>query len=159
MRIRFDFWVVVGALILLFIVFKDRVMSVVGNFVVRGMRNNNPFNLRNSPKYKWKGQIGVDDKEFCVFDTLENGVRAGVRNLQNGYFSKGLTIRQILEKYAPSFENDTENYIRHVIKYNPDFSEDFIPITDEHKLSGCRGIVRMDVGYDAVGDEMIKRYL
>ena len=158
MRIRSDFWVVVGALILLFIVFKDRVMSVVEiSWCVVCVTTT--IYLRNSPKYKWKGQIGVDDKEFCVFDTLENGVRQEVRNLQNGYFSKGLTIRRILEKYAPSFENDTENYIRHVIKYNPDFSEDFIPITDEHKLSVCRGIVRMEVGYDAVGDEMIKRYL
>ena len=148
---RFN-WVIVGLVAFFFMVYRDNIMSSVGSVLVRGMRNNNPFNVRNSSNFQWKGQIGVDDKGFCVFGSLSDGVRAGVKNLVNGYFSKGLNIRQIIERYAPSHENNTENYISHVVRFGYFPDEYYVPFTDDDRLAVCRAIVKMEVGF--INDEI-----
>lgn len=33
----------------------------------RGVRNNNPGNIRLSSQFKWTGQVQGTDKDFCVF--------------------------------------------------------------------------------------------
>lgn len=43
---------------------------------------NNPFSIRHSPANAWQGQTGQKNG-FCVFDTPENGIRAGVKLLFN----------------------------------------------------------------------------
>jgi len=83
------------------------------------IKNNNPGNLR--PVYdkrgkivKWKGQIGVKNG-FCVFDTLENGIRAMGRNLQDYDKIYGRnTLVEIIERWAPYNENNTRGYIARV---------------------------------------------
>jgi hypothetical protein len=42
----------------------------------RPQRNNNPGDLRACSGFTWVGQIGIDEKGFCIFDTIENGWRA-----------------------------------------------------------------------------------
>lgn len=73
----------------------------------RPTRNNNPLNIRTT-NIKWQGQIGTDAPEggFCVFDTLENGLRAVFKNLrtyEKSYNRK--TLREKLSKWAPATEN------------------------------------------------------
>lgn len=78
----------------------------------RGIRNHNPMNLRYVPSINWDGQIGPDDAEYARFDTVEYGIRAGVKNLINGYFNRGINTPQtIIARYAPSHENPTDSYI------------------------------------------------
>jgi hypothetical protein len=74
--------------------------------VPRGIKNNNPGNLRASDSFTWQGQIGVDDKGFCVFDTSINGIRALIINAfrlqeqgDNTLYSFGLT-------WAPPADNN-----------------------------------------------------
>ena len=43
---------------------------------------NNPANIRFNKKNNWLGQIGSDNG-FCVFDTLEHGLRALIVLLRN----------------------------------------------------------------------------
>lgn len=77
----------------------------------RGIRNNNPFNIKKSNN-KWLGKIKGDDKVFETFDTLEHGYRAGLRILVTYYTKYKLhTYRQILNKFAPSSENNLDNYL------------------------------------------------
>ena len=100
----------------------------------RGIRNNNPLNIRRSVD-KWQGQINPSgngnvngngnnsspkgDAEFVQFYTMEYGWRAAFVILCRTYYGKyGLkTIRDIVSRWAPAKENNTEAYIRHVSDY------------------------------------------
>ena len=96
----------------------------------RGIRNNNPLNIRLS-KDKWQGQINANvnvngnnsspkgDAEFVQFYSMEYGWRAAFVILCRTYYGKyGLkTIRDIVSRWAPAKENNTEAYIRHVSDY------------------------------------------
>ncbi|WJJ60348.1 peptidoglycan lytic exotransglycosylase [Salmonella phage ST17] len=79
----------------------------------RGIRNNNPGNIRVS-KDQWEGMTG-DDGAFVTFDSPESGVRALGKNLlsygRQGYDS----IEKIINRWAPPNENDTQAYIDSVV--------------------------------------------
>ncbi|UTI75177.1 peptidoglycan lytic exotransglycosylase [Escherichia phage 6925] len=79
----------------------------------RGIRNNNPGNIRVS-KDQWEGMTG-DDGAFVIFDSPESGVRALGKNLlsygRQGYDS----IEKIINRWAPPNENDTKAYIDSVV--------------------------------------------
>jgi hypothetical protein len=75
---------------------------------VRGIRNNNPGNLR--PGDNWQGMAGVSDN-FIVFKNIEYGIRALATDVSNKFFSGLNTVRKIIDKYAPPSENNTAAYI------------------------------------------------
>lgn len=78
-----------------------------------GYVNNNPLNIRFSPMNTWKGQIG-SYRGFCKFSDMKYGCRAALTLLCN-YHRKGYdTIREIISRWAPASENDTEAYINYV---------------------------------------------
>ena len=82
----------------------------------RGIRNNNPLNIRRS-KDQWKGlKAQQNDAAFCQFETLDYGWRAAFYLLTRTYYHKYrlYTIRKIIEKWAPPYENKTEAYIQNV---------------------------------------------
>jgi hypothetical protein len=83
--------------------------------LTRGIRNNNPGNLRRSND-PWQGLAKEQtDKEFFVFNGPIYGIRALARTLINYQDKHGLrTIRQIIERWAPPNENDTAAYVRAV---------------------------------------------
>jgi hypothetical protein len=96
----------------------------------RGIRNNNPLNIRLS-KERWQGQIAPSlsgraggEASFCQFQTMQYGYRAAFKLLKT-YMGKYRchTIRQIIHKWAPPRENDTNAYVKRVAgisKLNPD---------------------------------------
>ena len=60
----------------------------------------------------------MDDAGFCVFDTPENGIRAGARTLISYQSKHGLrTLRGMIERWAPATENDTDAYLDHVCQF------------------------------------------
>ena len=84
--------------------------------IPRGIRNNNPLNIRRS-KDKWKGMRAVQsDAQFCQFESLEWGWRAAFWLLTRTYYHKYrlFTIRAIVTKWAPAIENNTQAYIANV---------------------------------------------
>jgi asparagine N-glycosylation enzyme membrane subunit Stt3 len=86
----------------------------MGSDQTRGIRNNNPFNIRDS-KTVWKGETTADlDKSFEEFESMIYGIRAGIRNARTHYGRGINTIRKLIATWAPSNENDTENYIKYV---------------------------------------------
>lgn len=84
------------------------------NILPRGLRNNNAGNIRLS-KTRYLGEVvPSSDNAFKQFKTMAWGYRA-VFVLLDSYFRKGLvTLRQMISRYAPPNENDTESYIRNV---------------------------------------------
>lgn len=79
---------------------------------------NNPMNIRHSQFNHWKGQVGVTRRGFCIFDTPDNGIRAGIKILRTYIKVYNLVYpRQILQRYAPSFENDVEAYLHYVVSF------------------------------------------
>ena len=85
--------------------------------IPRGLRNNNPLNIRHSAD-RFQGEIAGTDKSFKTFVSLPYGYRAAFVILGT-YLSQGRnTIEKIISRWAPSAENDTESYIAQVEKYS-----------------------------------------
>lgn len=84
--------------------------------VPRGIRNNNPLNIRKGNN--WKGERKVQtDKAFEEFETLQFGLRAGLKLIRNqisgfnGSRPKFNTIGKLIKVWAPPSENQTLRYI------------------------------------------------
>lgn len=84
----------------------------------RGIRNNNPGNIRNSDRVEWQGEVplhGKNDGAFEEFEKMAYGVRAMMKLLLNYQKKYKLnTIASIIERYAPHFENNTSGYVSRV---------------------------------------------
>lgn len=80
----------------------------------RGIRNNNPGNIRKSSD-NWQGQTGADSAGYIVFSGPVYGVRALYKVLLTYRNKYGLnTVQGIINRWAPTSENDTGSYINHV---------------------------------------------
>lgn len=81
----------------------------------RGLRNNNPGNIRKSGD-PWLGLAAEQpDHEFFTFTEPQFGIRALAKVLMNYRRLYGLnTIDAIIRRWAPPSENDTDAYIRAV---------------------------------------------
>ena len=90
------------------------------NQAARGLRNNNPLNIKEGPDggAEWEGEHELDlDPTFEEFITPVHGIRAGARILRTYAVKYGLdTIAGIIARWAPTSENDTQNYINFVAK-------------------------------------------
>lgn len=81
----------------------------------RGIRNNNPGNIRGRDTYVWHGQTGVDPDNFCIFRGPVWGIRAMCILLDNYYYEHGLqTIRAMINRWAPPSENVTSDYVNYM---------------------------------------------
>ena len=84
--------------------------------MTRGISLNNPMNIMHYDTIHWQGEIvPTSDPEgrLCQFDTMQNGLRAGIDNLKNKQEKHGLnTWNEIIPVYAPPEENDTAAYIK-----------------------------------------------
>lgn len=83
----------------------------------RGIRNNNPGNIERTAT-TWQGMAVVQaDPRFIVFSEPFYGIRALARILRTYRQNHGLTtVRGIINRWAPSFENDTDAYVRHAAR-------------------------------------------
>ena len=116
--------------------------------IARGLRNNNPGNIDYNPRNDWQGQLPPDpaiEKRFARFDSPENGIRALAKLLINyrgkdgmpGIGLKGIdTVRETINRWAPSVENDTEAYIKAVSVAAGVLSNEQIDIRDRRILLG-----------------------
>ena len=91
----------------------------------RGLRNNNPLNIRKNRKTTWMGQSEKqEDRAFVQFTTMAYGYRAAFKTLQNYRVLYDLmTLRQFIQRWAPPMENHTDAYVGSVARetgINPD---------------------------------------
>jgi len=86
------------------------------NDIPRGIRNQNPGNIRHGETI-WQGQSQYqDDPAYVTFTDPIYGIRAIARILMT-YSKDGLnTVSQIIGRWAPSSENDTDAYVESVAK-------------------------------------------
>lgn len=86
--------------------------------VSRGIRNNNPGNIRISTANNWIGKIEPNkkkDSSFEEFKSMPYGVRAMMKLLQKYQRDYKLnTVKELITKWAPEKENNTAGYIASV---------------------------------------------
>lgn len=118
----------------------------------RAERNNNPGNLN------FAGQAGAtleggSGARFAKFGSTAEGVSALARQLQR-YGERGLdTISKIINKYAPSSENNTQAYIDALSKRLGVSGDQKLDLNDAGTLSGLiKGISRHESGKDYLSD-------
>lgn len=87
----------------------------------RPNRNNNPGNITHgdfTKRYGAKLEIIPEGyrsvPRFAAFPDAATGWRA-MEDLLRGPSYRGLTVRQMLTRWAPPSENDTEEYIRYIV--------------------------------------------
>lgn len=127
----------------------------------RGIRNNNPLNIRRNST-KWQGLCPVqEDNSFFQFRTMAYGYRAAIKTIHT-YFNKyGLkTIRRIINRWAPPCENDTEIYIK-VVSTRSGISPDAeINIYDQQQMIAIVSAMSyMENGVEPVEEDVYMGYL
>lgn len=81
----------------------------------RGIRNNNPMNIRRGSQWIGLRQVQTDES-FCQFVSMTWGLRAGLYLLRKYVVRYGLTsVEEIISRWAPESDgNHTKHYIRRV---------------------------------------------
>ena len=95
------------------------------NVNTRGIRNNNPLNIRYVSKTKWLGAVKTkEDTEFEEFTDVHYGFRAAYITLMTYREKYNLnTINGIIHRFSPSNENNTVNIIKQ-LEYMTGFDKD-----------------------------------
>lgn len=79
----------------------------------RGERNCNPLNIKKT-SIKWQGKIEGSDPIFESFKDCYYGYRAAFICLYKHYRNGSNTVSLLINKWAPSSENQTCNYVEFV---------------------------------------------
>jgi hypothetical protein len=122
----------------------------------RGIRNNNPGNIRHGDK--WQGLSAEQtDSEFCVFSQPEYGIRALCRILRTYQRKYGLRdVHSIINRFAPPVENDTESYIKSVCLKLDVTPETLIDLEEKGiMLNLLKAIIRHENGEQPYSDEVL----
>jgi hypothetical protein len=82
----------------------------------RGIRNNNPGNIRYGAFAQRHGAVGQDKDGFAIFPSMAVGEAASQALLGIKLSSGKDTIRKVISSWAPASENKTEDYIAAVSK-------------------------------------------
>ena len=94
----------------------------------RGLRNCNPGNIEHTSRYNWRGEIyppeerdGHVETRFCQFKDHVHGIRALAKVLLTYYRKRRAadgsaidTVQEVVDRWAPPVENDTDAYAEHV---------------------------------------------
>lgn len=115
----------------------------------RGIRNNNPGNIdRGADKWQGLAPDQSSDPRFCVFTDPTWGIRALARVLISYQDKYGInTVTKIIQRWAPSVENDTQAYIRSVAAQVGVKPDDKINVhTYEHLEPIVQAIIRHENG-------------
>lgn len=137
----------------------------------RGVRNNNPGNIDYNPKNNWEGQIGLEtgisNPRFAKFKSPEYGIRAICKLIRNYRGKPGLpnvgvegidTVKEIITRWAPSNENNTDAYAAVVAKKLGVSPEVHIDMSnDKTMFILVKAIIHHENGYEPYDDNVILR--
>ena len=123
----------------------------------RGIRNNNPGNIRFDGT-AWQGlAMPPTDGAFCRFTDAKFGIRAMARVLTNYERRHGLnTVAGIISRWAPPNENDTASYIAAVCRVLYCKPDEPINI-QKNMVALIRVIIKHENGKDPYSDAEIKQ--
>jgi hypothetical protein len=85
-----------------------------------GIRNNNPLNMVFIAADPYNGQVGKDSNGYAIYDTWQNGVRAGGKNLTKFYNEGKVTTRELATAWSITGHPNYENYVAAQIGVSPD---------------------------------------
>lgn len=126
------------------------------NELPRGLRNNNPGNIRSNSDI-FQGEVSPSrDKEFKQFKSLAYGYRAVFKILSNYYRKYQLTtIREMIGRWAPENENNTAAYVSLVCSYSGIGPDDQISFDREQMIRIVAGMSRVENGKEADMSDVI----
>ncbi len=117
--------------------------------IPRGIRMNNAGNIERTND-KWHGMSAVQfDKRFITFDDPKWGIRAIIRIILSYNRANHAvdTVREIISKWAPAVENDTDAYVKHVSLIACVKPDEVLNLKDKRTLLGiAKGIVMHENG-------------
>ena len=122
---------------------------------VRGYRNKNPMNIRDTLTI-WKNEdLSNVDKSFEEFTCHSAGIRAGARVLMNYERLYGLnTVTGIISRYAPSSENHTIEYIESVCN-DLGVKPNTVIDVEGRILDLTKAVIKMELGSIPYSDDFI----
>ena len=123
----------------------------------RGIRNNNPGNIRKG-KSKWQGLSDEQlDIEFCTFKTPQHGIRALAIILKNYQRKYALNcIATIIPRYAPSSENNPKAYIDSVAEKTGFGAMQHLDLSKPEVMKPLvKAVIHHENGRNPYGDEII----
>lgn len=139
-------------------------------YKVRGLRNNNPGNIRYNPANDWKGQTGYDgsgekrsdgtiDWGMAKFKHHKWGIRAIGKTIDS-YKRRGvLSVEQIISTWAPAIENNVDAYIASV-RSKTGWPRGYVPVREEGDyLPLVKAIITHENGMNPYSDSEIKEAL
>lgn len=126
------------------------------NELPRGLRNNNPGNIRRNSDV-FQGEVNPSrDKEFKQFKHMAYGYRAVFKILSNYYRVYKLnTIRKMIGRWAPENENNTAAYVSLVSSYAGIGPDDLISFDREQMIRIVAGMSKVENGREAVMSDVI----
>lgn len=129
----------------------------------RGIRNNNPGNIRKSHE-PWRGLMPAHeqtDPAFFRFSSPEWGIRAiaVILRTYQGKYKLG-TVRALIKRWAPDVENDTEAYVQAVCTAVGVGPDEPIDLRDAGDMRGVvLAIIRHENGEQPYSMDVINRGL
>lgn len=127
----------------------------------RGIRNHNPGNIRRSSD-PWQGLAERQgDVEFFTFKSPIYGIRALARTLITYQDKHGLrTIRQIIGRWAPPVENNTNAYVRAVADATDLDADQMLDLHDfDYLFPLTKAIIKHENGQQPYTDAQITKAL
>jgi hypothetical protein len=135
----------------------EEIIVAGGSLLARGVRNNNPGNIKFLPAARaFKGQLPEpDEKGFGRYDTAANGVRAIGKQLL-AYENRGLTtVRKIASTWSAT---DQEAYVANMAKALNVGADSPLPVSNRlAELAGA--IVRQENGFNPYTDREIANWV
>lgn len=118
---------------------------------------NNPFALIDPTPDNWRGLTGMLSNGFLQFDTLKNGLRAGLINLKNVYFKPHggvTTTKQLTPVYVGTpwgktskFGDNPITYADSILKYTGIGHDTPIRWNDKKQIVAlARAIIQVEAG-------------
>lgn len=129
--------------------------TVYSQYKQRGIRNNNPGNIRWSAANNWRGQVGKDSGGFVIFDDPLNGLRASARLIKNKLAKGQTTIAALIATWAPPNENNTAAYIATVARALGVDAR--APLTAAHVPALLAAIVQHENGVNPYPADLIRQ--
>jgi hypothetical protein len=124
----------------------------------RGLRNNNPGNIRKSNDL-FQGETASTDPQFKQFVSTAYGYRALMRILINYITKYHLdTVAKIIARYAPASENATDKYVSTVCERTGYGKDDKLTVSEETLCKLASAISYVENGMDADESDVNKGY-
>lgn len=126
------------------------------NELPRGLRNNNPGNIRINGDL-FQGEVNPSrDTEFKQFRSMAHGYRAMFKILSNYYrVYKLTTIRKMITRWAPENENNTSAYVSLVSSYAGIGPDEPLSFDREQMIRIVAGMSRVENGREADMSDVI----